>query len=129
MNLLTGDTTGGTYSFKDPDLTDTRSIIDPNKDPKLNPNANPADPHRLNSIHKGVLTSASMAGPNGTLDLAGLQALAPDTMSLLAQALDANVSTDSTGTGNGQISWHLENPVPSVPTSFLLQGDEAVAAR
>src|SRR4029077_7522065 len=56
-NLLTADTTGGTYSFNDPDLTDTHWIIDPNKDPKLNPNANPADPHRFDSIHKGVLTS------------------------------------------------------------------------
>ena len=45
--LVTADATGGTYDFKDPDLTDTHWIIDANKDPAINPNANPNDSHRL----------------------------------------------------------------------------------
>ena len=42
LTVLHGEATGGTYDFKDPDLTDTHWIIDPNKDPAINPNANPS---------------------------------------------------------------------------------------
>jgi hypothetical protein len=107
--LVTADTTGGTFDFKDPDLTDTHWIIDPNGDPKTH-------------IHKAVLTSASLAGPNGTLDKAALEALAPGPMSVFAQALDVDVSTDSTGTGNGKISWQLEN-LPVFLADFIPAGE------
>ena len=120
--LVSTDATSGTFAFKDPDLTDTHWIVDPNKDPNINANANPTDPHRYDAIQKGVLTSASMAGPNGTLDLAGLDALAPGPMSVFAQALDVNVSTDSTGTGNGQISWQLKN-LPVFLADFIPAGE------
>ena len=119
---LHNDATDGTYELKDPDLTDTHWIVDPNKDPNFNPNANPADPDHLKAIHKAVLTSASMAGPNGTLDMADLQALAPGPMSVFAQALDVDVTTDSTGTGHGTITWQLEN-LPVFLADFIPAGE------
>src|SRR5581483_8862273 len=120
--LVSADTTGGAYTFKDPDLTDTHWIIDANKDPAINPNADPNDPTRFNSVQKAALTSASLTLPDGTtLDKAGLEALAPLPMSFFEQALDVSVSTDSTGTGDGEISWQLEN-LPVFLADFIPVG-------
>ena len=43
-------------------------------------------------------------------------------MSVFEQALDVNVSTDSTGTGNGEISWQLEN-LPVFLADFIPAGE------
>ncbi len=118
-----GDATSGTYDFKDPDLTDTHWIIDANKDPAINKTADPNASDRFNSVHKAALTSASLTLPDGTtLDKAGLEALAPGPMSVFEQALDVDVSTDSTGTGKGQISWQLEN-LPVFLADFIPAGE------
>ena len=123
LTVLNGEATGGTYDFKDPDLTDTHWIVDANKDPAINPNADPNASDRFNSVHKAALTSASLTLPDGTtLDKAGLEALAPGPMSVFEQALDVNVSTDSTGTGNGEISWQLEN-LPVFLADFIPAGE------
>src|SRR5262249_47991947 len=123
LSVLNGDATGGTYSFHDPDLTDTHWIIDANKDPAINPNANPNDPHRFDSVQKAALTSASLTLPDGTtLDKAGLEALAPGPMTFFEQALDVSVSTDSTGTGDGEITWQLEQ-IPVFDADFIPAGE------
>ena len=123
LTVLNGEATGGTYDFKDPDLTDTHWIVDANKDPAINHTADPNASDRFNSVHKAALTSASLTLPDGTtLDKAGLEALAPGPMSVFEQALDVNVSTDSTGTGNGEISWQLEN-LPVFLADFIPVGE------
>ncbi len=123
LTVLNGEATGGTYDFKDPDLTDTHWIVDANKDPAINHTADPNASDRFNSVHKAALTSASLTLPDGTtLDKAGLEALAPGPMSVFEQALDVNVSTDSTGTGNGEISWQLEN-LPVFLADFIPAGE------
>ncbi len=104
-SLVSPDTTGGTFDFTDVDLTDTHWITDPNGNPNVH-------------VQKAVLTNASM----GTLDLAGLEALAPGPMSVFEQALDVDVSTDSTGTGNGKITWQLEN-LPVFLADFIPAGE------
>ena len=110
-------------SFDDVDLTDTHWMIDANKDPAINPNADPNAPDRSKSVHKATLTSASLALSDGTtLDKAGLEALAPRAMSVFDQALDVGVATDSTGTGHGTITWQLEK-LPVFLADFIPAGE------
>ena len=123
LTVLNGEATGGTYDFKDPDLTDTHWIIDANKDPAINHTADPNASDRFNSVQRAALTSASLTLPNGTtLDKAGLEALAPLPMSVFEQALDVSVSTDSTGTGHGEITWQLKN-LPVFLADFIPAGE------
>jgi probable HAF family extracellular repeat protein len=70
-------------TFNDPDLTDTHTVS--------------AD-----------LTAATLSG-NGapTLDMQALEAKYPRPMGVFEGALSAAVTTDSTGTGNGTITWTL----------------------
>jgi fibronectin-binding autotransporter adhesin len=83
-NLNPTTPTSGTLVFTDPDLTDTHTVVSTN------------------------LTSASLAGADAsTLDLAGLEAKFPGPLGVFQSALTASVTTDSTGTGTGTISWQL----------------------
>jgi VCBS repeat-containing protein len=121
-SLVSADATSGTFDFTDVDLTDTHWIIDANKDPAINPNADPKDATRFSSVSIATLTSASLAGPNGTLDKAALEALAPGPMSIFEKALDVSVTTDATGTGHGVITWQLEN-LPVFLADFIPAGE------
>ncbi|THD59945.1 MAG: hypothetical protein E7813_23475, partial [Bradyrhizobium sp.] len=74
-------TESGTFTFTDPDLTDTHTIVSTD------------------------LTGASLSGT--TLTLAALEADFPGPFAVFETALSASVTTDSTGTGTGTITWQL----------------------
>ena len=78
----TGPTTN-TLAFKDPDLTDTHTVATD-------------------------LTAATLSGTGiSTLDMQALEAKFPRPMGVFESALSAAVTTDSSGTGTGTITWTL----------------------
>ncbi|MDR3661159.1 MAG: hypothetical protein P4L86_12345, partial [Mycobacterium sp.] len=90
----------GTFTFTDPDLTDTHSIV-------------------LTSP-TGDLTGASLSGT--TLDLTALESKYPGPFQIFETALSASLATDSTGTGTGTINWTLAE-LPVYVADFIPSGE------
>jgi hypothetical protein len=88
--------TSGTFDFTDPDLTDKHTV----------------------SVE---LTSASLLVNGHLLDKTGLEALAPGPMATFEQALSVAIANDSTGSGNGTISWNLAD-LPVYLADFIPTG-------
>jgi fibronectin-binding autotransporter adhesin len=82
-NLPPTGPTSNKLTFKDPDLTDTHTV----------------------SAH---LTAATLSGNDvATLDMQALETKFPRPMGVFESALSAAMTTDSTGTGAGTITWTL----------------------
>ncbi|MDR3493889.1 MAG: VCBS domain-containing protein, partial [Ancalomicrobiaceae bacterium] len=82
-NLPPAGPTTNKLTFKDPDLTDTHTV----------------------STH---LTAATLSGTGiATLDMQALETKFPRPMGVFESALSATVTTDSSGTGIGTITWTL----------------------
>jgi fibronectin-binding autotransporter adhesin len=90
----------GTFTFTDPDLTDTHSIVIPGQ--------------------TGDLTGASLAGV--PLNLATFQQQFPLPFQIFENALSASVGTDSTGTGTGTINWTFAE-LPAFVADFIPSGE------
>ena len=97
---LNNEPTSGTFAFTDVDLTDTHTV----------------------SV---ALTTVSLIGPNGPIDPADLtlfESKNSGPMSDFEKALSVAIAQDSTGTGNGTISWQLAD-IPVFDADVIPAGE------
>jgi Laminin G domain len=105
LQVLNNEQTSGTFAFTDVDLTDTHQIVDTK-----------GAPSKI-----GILTNASLLVDGQLLNLQQLEQLAPTPMAAFEQALQVDVQTDSTGTGNGTLHWQLTD-LPVYLADFIPAG-------